>query len=138
MLAIKLGQTGDLTGSESVAWKFEKDTPYTPSPVLYNNRLYFTKSNDAILSCVNASTGAAVFGPKRLEGVQGVYASPVAAAGKVYVVGRNGGTVVLRDGETYDVLATNKLDEGFDSSPAIAGNELFLRGKDFLYCIAEK
>jgi outer membrane protein assembly factor BamB len=138
LLAIKLGQTGDLTGTDSVAWKFEKDTPYTPSPLLYDSRLYFSKGNDAIFSCLNASDGSVVYGPKRLEGLQQIYASPVAAAGRIYVVGRNGGAVVLREGDTFDVLATNKLDDGFDSSPAIVGNELFLRGKEWLYCIAEK
>ena len=40
-------------------------------------------------------------------------------------------------GPTYEILATNQLDEGIDASPAIAGNEIFLRGAESLYCIAE-
>jgi len=34
------------------------------------------------------------------------------------------------------VLAVNKLSEGIDSSPAIVGRELFLRGHQHLYKIA--
>jgi hypothetical protein len=34
-------------------------------------------------------------------------------------------------------VAVNRLEDRFDSSPAIAGNELFLRGYENLYCIAE-
>ena len=40
-------------------------------------------------------------------------------------------------GPTFEILATNKLDEGIDASPAIAGDEIFLRGNESLYCIAE-
>jgi hypothetical protein len=35
------------------------------------------------------------------------------------------------------VLAKNRLDDGFDASPALVGNELFLRGREFLYCLGE-
>jgi hypothetical protein len=33
------------------------------------------------------------------------------------------------------VLATNKLDDAFDATPAIAGKQMFLRGEKHLYCI---
>jgi len=45
---------------------------------------------------------------------------------------------VLRRSKKLEVLATNKLDERFDSSPSIAGDQLFLRGRRFLYCIARQ
>ncbi len=66
-----------------------------------------------------------------------VYASPVGAAGRVYLVGREGATAVIRDAGKFELLATNRLDDNFDASPAIAGNELFLRGHEYLYCLAE-
>jgi hypothetical protein len=56
----------------------------------------------------------------------------------VYLVGRNGTTVVIKAGNAFEVLATNVLDDPIDASPALVGNELFLRSKDHLYCIAEK
>ena len=35
------------------------------------------------------------------------------------------------------VLAKNSLDDQIDSSPALAGQQLFLRGQSFLYCLEE-
>jgi hypothetical protein len=60
----------------------------------------------------------------------------VAAAGRIYVVDRDGNAVTLRDGGEYEVLATSSLDDGFDASPAIVGNTLYLRGRHHLYAIA--
>ena len=43
---------------------------------------------------------------------------------------------VLKHGTTYEVLATNKLDDKFDASPALVGSEVYLRGYRYLYCVA--
>jgi hypothetical protein len=72
-----------------------------------------------------------------LPGVFGVYASPVGAAGRVYLTGRDGTSLVLRDGPKLEVLATNKLDEPIDASPAAVGSDLFLRSHRSLYCLSE-
>ncbi len=134
--AVPLDASGDLTDTDRIAWRHDRGTPYVPSPLLYDDRLYFTKSNSAVLSCFRASTGEAVIDQQRLPEVTSFYASPVAAAGRVYLVGRDGTTVVLEHGEKYEVLAINRLDDPIDASPAIVGREIFLRGKSHLYCIA--
>jgi outer membrane protein assembly factor BamB len=138
LLAIRLGRTGDLTDSDAIVWKHNKSTPYVPSPLLYGGKLYFLAGNNGVLSCFDATSGQALIDAERLEALPGVYASPAGAGGKVYLVGRNGATVVIRQSDKLEVLATNRLEEKFDASPAIAGKELFLRGKEYLYCIAEK
>jgi hypothetical protein len=69
--------------------------------------------------------------------MNGVYASPIAAAGKVYLVGREGVTVVLKQSDQFEVLATNKLEDEFEASPTAIGTQLFLRGHSNLYCISE-
>ena len=138
LLAIQLGRTGDLTGTDAIAWTYKKSTPYVPSPLLCGDRLYFFAGNNAILSCFDATSGKALIDAERIEGLQGVYASPVAANGRVYLVGRNGATVVIKQSDQLEKLASNQLDEKFDASPAIAGRDLFLRGHSSLYCIAEK
>ncbi len=137
LLAIKLGQTGDLTDTDSVLWKHNRSTPYVPSPLLYGNRLYFFKSNDATVSCFDATTGKALVDQERLSGLRGAYASPIGAGDKVYLVGRNGTAMVIANADKVETLATNVLDEPIDASPAAVGKELFLRGRDSLYCIAE-
>jgi hypothetical protein len=70
--------------------------------------------------------------------VTDIYASPVGALGRVYFVGRNSTTEVIKNADKLEVLATNKLDDGFDASPALAGNEIFLKGKKNLYCISAR
>ncbi len=139
LLAIRLDAArGDISNSDAIAWRFDRDTPYVPSPLLYNGRLYILKSNSAIISCFNAKTGERLFGPERLEGMTDVYASPVGAAGRVYVFGRDGAGTVLADGAELKVLAHNSLDDGFDASPALVDSEIYLRGRRFLYRISEE
>jgi outer membrane protein assembly factor BamB len=138
LLAIKLGRTGDLTGTDAIAWQHAKGTPYVSCAVLAGERIYFCSGNNGIVSCFHAKTGAPLFEGERLADLAGgVYASPVAAADRVYLIGRDGKAVVLKQGDKLEVLATNKLDDRIDASPAIAGKELFLRGHQYLYCLAE-
>lgn len=134
---IQLGGSGDLTGSSSIVWSASKNTPYVPSPLLYGNHLFFFSGNDALLSILDATTGKPGVEAERLNGLQGIYASPVGAADRVYLLGRNGGALVIKNSNQLEVLATNMLDDGFDASPALAGNDLFLRGRQSLYCLAE-
>jgi outer membrane protein assembly factor BamB len=135
--AIRFGSArGDITGTDAVAWTLERDTPYVPSPLLYDNILYFLKSNTGILSAYEAGTGKPHFQLQRLPLAPEVFASPVGAAGRVYIPSRDGVTLVLKHGPVFEVLAQNKLSDGFDASPALAGSEIYLRGHKYLYCIA--
>ena len=134
--AIELGRSGDLTGSDAIRWSHARNTPYVPSPVLTDDSLYFASRNSGILTCLNARTGEPHFAAERLEGMGDVYASPVAAGNRVYVLDRKGTCVVLERGPDLKILATNKLDEDTDASPALAGSEIFIRGRNSLYCIA--
>jgi outer membrane protein assembly factor BamB len=138
LLAIKRGQSGDLTGTEAIAWSHKKNTPYVPSPLLYENNLYFFSVNSAMLSCLNAKTGRPHYEVERLPEISGVYASPVGAAGRVYVAGRDGKCAVLKAGPKFEVLAQNTLADKFDASPAVIGNDLYLRGHQNLYCIGKE
>jgi len=129
---------GDITNSPAVLWKYDRDTSYAPSPLLYDGALYFLKSNAEELSCLEAKTGKVHFSAQKIEGLKGVYSSPVGAKGRVYITGRNGVTVVIQLGPEYKVLATNALDDSFTASAALVGKEMFLRGFKALYCITEK
>ncbi len=136
LMAVALGGTGDLTGTDWVKWSIDKDTPYVPSPLLYGDRLYFTSGMRAAVSCYDAKTGEPHYEVEKLKGLKQMYSSPTGANGFVYIAGRKGGTVVLKDSDTFEIVATNVLEDGFDASPVVVGDELFLRGEKFLYCIA--
>ncbi len=137
LLAVRLdGAEGDVTGTENVVWSVDRDTPYVPSPLLHDGVIYFTKSNSGILSAFDAGTGEALYANQRLGAVRNVYASPVGVGDRVYFASRDGEFLVARAGPTFEVLAENELDDRFDASPAIVGDEIYLRGRGNLYCIA--
>jgi len=137
--AIKFTEaTGDIADSKALVWTHDKDTPYVSSPLLYDDKLYFLKSNDGTLACFNADSGDEYFSRKRQKGFGSVYASPVGAGGKIFISSRNGSTLVVKHGNQYEVLAVNKLDDSFSASPVVVDNELYLRGEKNLYCIEEK
>jgi outer membrane protein assembly factor BamB len=127
---------GDISGTDAIAWSLEEDTPYVPSPLLYDGILYLLKSNSGVISTFDAETGQRFYGPVRLPGIRNVYASPVGAGGRIYITGRDGTTLVIAKGSEFNVMATNSLDDGFDASPAVVGDAIYLRGQEFLYCIA--
>jgi hypothetical protein len=57
MLAIRLaGAKRDLTGTDRVAWKLNRMTPYVSSPLLYDDTLYFLRHNQNILSRLEPAT----------------------------------------------------------------------------------
>ncbi len=71
-----------------------------------------------------------------MPGIAEVFASPVGAAGRIYIPARNSRCVVIKHGPSFEVLAVNRLDDSFSASPVVVGNELYLRGERSLYCIA--
>jgi outer membrane protein assembly factor BamB len=139
MLAIRLdGAKGDITGTDRVAWKLNRMTPYVSSPLLYDDTLYFLRHNQNILSRLEPATGEPRGEPLRLEGIHDfIFASPVGAAGRIYVTGRDGATVVVRHDRENAMLAVNRLEDSFSASAALVDRELYLRGERFLYSIAE-
>ncbi len=137
LFAIALGKTGDLKDTDAIRWTRSKNTPYVPSPLLAGDLLYTISMNNPVLTCVDAGSGKPHFEGQKLEGLTGVYASPVSAKDRVYVLGRNGVCLVLKKGPDFEVLATNKLDDKTDASIALAGRDLFVRGHQYLYCISE-
>ncbi len=134
-VSLPLDASGDITKSDRIAWRWERDTPYVPSPLLYGDRLYFNKLNNAVLTCLDAKTGQPILESVRLPSLLNIYASPVGAADRIYLTARDGTTLVIKRAATLEVLATNKLDDSIDASPAIAGKQLFLRGQRHLYCL---
>lgn len=129
--------SGDITGSDAILWEYHRDTPYVPSPLLHEDIIYFLKENNGILSAIDRHTGEIHYGPMRLGGLRNVYSSIVGTADRVYIADREGTVLVIKHGPKFDILAENKLDDSFNASPAIVGSEIYLRGAEHLYCIAE-
>jgi len=135
--AFKLGAKGDLKGTEAVVWQKNAHTPDIPSLLLSGDRLYYTARKSAILSCVDAKTGNPHYENERIDGVRELYASPVAASGRVYITGRDGSITVIKDGTDLEVLATNKLSDPIDATPALVGKDIVIRSAKHLYLISK-
>ena len=72
---------------------------------------------------------------ERIDGLTNIWSSLAVAAGRLYVVGRDGKTAVLRVAPKYELLALNELDDRIDASPVFVGNRLYLRGRERLYAL---
>ncbi len=138
LLAIKLaGASGDITGTDQVVWTNERGNSYSSSPVLHDGILYFL-TDRGMISAFDAKSGEPFYHQQRLPKVYSFKSSLVGANGKLYMASEQGDIVVLKMGKEYEVLATNTMtDEFFVATPAFAGEEIFLRGKNTLYCISE-
>lgn len=133
--AFDLAGSGDLEGGKSVLWTRSKDTPDVASPLLSDGRLWFYKEKSGLLTCVDGVTGKPLWETARIEGVNNIYASPIAAGGHVYLTDRRGTIAVVADAPVLKVIATNDMGEGVDATPAAAGNQLFIRGERHLFCL---
>lgn len=139
MLGIRLaGAKGDITGSDHVVWSITRNTPYVSSPLLYKDVLYVIRHNQNVLGRLDPLTGKPRGDLVRVEGIRDfIFSSPVAAADRIYITGRDGTTAVLRADAENTSIAVNKLNDSFSASAALVDEELYLRGESFLYCIAE-
>jgi outer membrane protein assembly factor BamB len=137
LMAIRLGRSGVLTGTDAVAWSTARGVSYTPSPLLHEGRLHVV-SDAGLVSSFDAQTGHPFYQQQRLPKPYNFKASPVGAGGKMYLATEEGDVVVVRLGETFEVLATNVLqDQSFIASPVVADGAIYLRSRTHLFRIDE-
>jgi outer membrane protein assembly factor BamB len=110
--------------------------PDVPTPVSDGERLYIIDDKGVALS-LGVKDGSTIWERSRIE--PGTYtASPVLADGKIYATSEDGTTTVLKAGSTFEILAVNKLNDYTLASPAVAGNQIFIRTSQYLYCIGKR
>ncbi len=137
LLAIDLAKAkGNITGTDAILWTYNQDTPYTPSPVLMNGKLYFLRANNGVLTCLDAKTGAVVYSKEKLEGISTLFSSPTGVDNRLYIAAENI-CLVVSAGQKPEILSSNPLNDNFHASPVIVGNELIVRGFNSLYCFEE-
>ena len=133
--AVRGGGRGDVTRSH-LLWNVNSKAPSNlSSPVVSENRLYVVKAG-GLASCFDIAKGEVLWERKRIQNFGDYYASPIAADGKIYIAGRNGFVVVLRDSREFEILAKNDMGEEIVATPAIAEGRLFIRTRQTLFCVA--
>ncbi len=142
IVAVRPGAAGDITlaadasSNDFVAWCLNRAAPYNPSLLYYQDRVY-ALTDLGILSCYDAQTGKTIYQRKRLPNGRAFTASPWAGNGNVFCLSEFGDTFVVKAGDAFEVLRVNALgdEEMFLSTPAIAGNQLLVRGERRLFAI---
>jgi len=135
LMAIRLGKTGDLSGTDAVAWSATKGCAYTASAVLHDG-LYYTVTDRGLISCFDAASGEAHYLEERLPRGSQLKASPIAAGEFLYVPTEAGEVHLVRLGPKLEVAATNVFaEQSFIASPAAAEGVLYLRSLTHLIAV---
>ena len=129
--------SGNITGTPAILWEYNQDTPYTPAGMIMDGKIYFLRNNNGVITCLDAKTGAVLYSKQKLDGISTLYSSPTGNNDKIYIAAVNV-VNVIKAGAEFSILAKNTLDDTFEASPVVVGNDLFLRGAKYLYCISEK
>lgn len=131
LLAIKMGGEGDQTAT-AIKWRYTKPVPQVPSTLLYQGVLYMINDSGILLS-FDPATGK-VLKQGRLHGaIDKYFSSPVAADGKVFLIGQGGEVSVLKAAGDWEVLKVNSLDDEVYATPAIADGRIYIRTRSAMY-----
>jgi len=138
--AFRSGATGDISlkpGQETndfIAWKSIKGSPYTPTPIIYND-IYYACADNGVLSAYEAKTGERIY-QERLP--SSFSASPIAADGKLYLASEDGDVFVVKAGRKFELLATNSMGQPLMATPAISDGLVILRTTDSVFAVGER
>jgi outer membrane protein assembly factor BamB len=115
-------------------WRYGKQVPQVPSPLLVGDEIYFV-SDKGIATSLDAHTGEAHW-TERLPG--NYSSSPVFADGHIYVCSREGETTILQPGKTFQRVGFGKLDGQIMASPAAVERAIYLRTDKALYRLEQQ
>jgi outer membrane protein assembly factor BamB len=134
-VAVRAGGKGDVTESHML-WRANAGANVS-SPVIHDGHLYWVSDRNQVAYCLRLSDGKVLY-EKRVD-LQ-PYASALLADGKIYVVARRGGTLVLAAKPEFERVSLNRLESDrstFNASPIVAHDRLYLRSDRHLYCIGK-
>jgi outer membrane protein assembly factor BamB len=141
--AIKPGARGEIappagqTKTDSIAWSMQRGGPYMPTPIVVGEILYVLQNN-GILVAYNAKSGERVYQSRVTSKTSAHSASPVAAAGRLYLAAEDGDVFVVKTGPAFELLASNPIGEPLMATPAVSGDILIVRGQNHVFAFAEK
>lgn len=133
--AIRGGGKGDVTKTH-VLWKKKTKAPDgLISPLLIDGRLVFIKA-DGTANCLDAATGEPLWSRKRIPDLGRCLGSPVVGDGKIFAASQSGHVAVLESGPEFRIVSNNDLGESIVGTPGIADGRLFIRTRNWIYCLA--
>ena len=121
-----------------VVWQSNKLAPGTSSPLVDEGRVY-SVNGAGVLACADAKSGQIAWqlrlqvqlGEKTSRGV--FTSTPVAAGGHLYIFNEDGVALIVRGGETGEIVASHEFGEIILCTPAIADGALYVRSDKHLW-----
>jgi outer membrane protein assembly factor BamB len=142
IIAVKTNATGDITLKDSettndyIKWSLPRGGSYMHTMLLYNNRLYNVNWNGALI-CLDPITGKEIYNAK-LGNTKSFIASPVASDGKIYIIDENGTVYIVKDGDTFNLVAEIPMNDICLSAPAITDGMIIFRTQKYLIAVGKK
>ena len=133
VLALRPDQARGQLAPTAIRWRFQKNLPFVPAPLVYQDVIYLVRDG-GIITTVDPATGRLLKEGRSKEALGEYYASPVAADGKVYLASTEGKVTVLKAGAQWEVLAVTDLAEEIHATPALGGGRVYVRTRGALYC----
>jgi outer membrane protein assembly factor BamB len=118
---------------ELVRWRFKKNLPFIPAPLLYKGVYYMVKDG-GIITSLDPATGELLKEGRSRDALGEYYASPVAAEDKLFLASSEGKVTVLKAEAKWEVLAVNDMGEEIHATPALSGGRIYVRTHGALYC----
>jgi outer membrane protein assembly factor BamB len=132
LMAIRPDGRGDVTATH-VVWRYKKNVPNVPSPVLVDGLLFMT-SDQGMATCLDARTGE----PKWTERLPGTYTgSPLVQGSTVYVFADDGRAILFKSSGAYEEVGRNQLGGRIQATPAAIAEGLIVRTETALYLLTE-
>ena len=141
--AIRPGASGDISlgpgqnGNDFIVWYQPRLGTYNTSALVYDGA-YYTLLDRGFLLSHDARTGREIYGRTRVRPGSGFTASPWAYNGRIFLLGEDGDTFVVRAGSEFELLRTNSLNEMALATPAVVNGSLLLRTQSKLYRISNE
>lgn len=135
--AIRPGDARGRLQNSAVLWRFTKNLPYIPAPLLYQGVVYLVKDG-GIITALDAATGQVLKQGRTDKALGEYFASPIAADGKLFLASTEGKVTVLKAGRQWEVLGVNDLGEEIHATPALTGGRIYLRTRGAVYSFGSK
>jgi outer membrane protein assembly factor BamB len=131
--AIRSGGEGDITETH-VAWAYDEDLPDVAAPISDDKRLLLPTGFGTI-HCFEVASGSITWSH---DFDDGFWSSPLLIGEIVYMTNVEGKTSIFRLADSFQLLGEGNIGESVVTTPALAEDRIYMRGKEHLYCIGIK
>lgn len=132
-IALQPGTAQGKLEAGSIRWRFKKNLPYIPAPLVYKDVYYMVRTG-GIITSLDPETGRLLKEGRSRDAMGEYHASPVAADNKLFLASTEGKVTVLRAAPEWEILAVNDLGDEIHATPALSEGRIYVRTHDTMYC----